>query len=226
MASASCFSSSVPRSEPDSRSLLLATRSPDKAREIRDILGSAIGILTLDDAGLPASAAEDDIEVFDTFRENALAKASHFQRITGLPVLADDSGICADALNGRPGVRSRRFSRRSDLDGTDLDRANNAALLDALAGVPDQRRAVRYTCAAVFLAPANAPIFAIGTVRGQLLREARGAAGFGYDPLFLLPGLGLTFAQLDAATKHRLSHRGRAFRGLSVTLPRHHLLEG
>lgn len=198
--------------------LLLATRSTDKAREISQILHASTPIITLQDAGVEPDPREDAIEAFDTFRLNALAKAQYFHALTGLPTLADDSGICAHALDGRPGVRSRRFSGRSDLDGIELDRANNRALLDALADAPDPQRTVHYVCAAVSLRPDEPPICTIGTVRGLLLREPRGDRGFGYDPLFLIPEIERTFAEIDASLKHRFSHRGRAFRALANAL--------
>jgi XTP/dITP diphosphohydrolase len=198
--------------------LLLATRSSHKASEIRQILGARIELVSLEDAGIEMSPVEYDIEAFDTFRENALAKAVHFHERSGLPVIADDSGICAEALGGRPGVRSRRFSGRVDLDGADLDLANNLALIEALADVNDADRTVRYVCAAALVRARSAAICTIGTAHGRLLAEPRGAGGFGYDPHFLLPGPGLTFAELDAPAKHRHSHRAIAFRALAVAL--------
>jgi XTP/dITP diphosphohydrolase len=199
--------------------LLLATRSADKTREIRVILGAAgIEIRTLDDLGVKEAPAEDEIEAFDTFRENALAKARWFHRRCGLPTIADDSGICADALGGRPGVRSRRFSGRSDLDGLALDLANNHALAAALAELDAAAQSVRYVCAAVLVEEERSHICSLGTVRGSFLTKPRGSGGFGYDPHFLIDGAGCTFAELDRAGKHRLSHRGRAFRALSVAL--------
>lgn len=198
--------------------LLLATRSNHKAGEIRQILGAGIELVSLDDAGIEMSPDEHNIEAFDTFRENALAKAVHFHERSGLPVIADDSGICADALGGRPGVRSRRFSGRTDLDGADLDLANNLALIQALADVNDADRSVHYVCAAALVRARTAAICTIGTVHGRLLAEPRGAGGFGYDPHFLLPALGLTFAEIGAPAKHRRSHRGIAFRALAIAL--------
>jgi XTP/dITP diphosphohydrolase len=181
-----------------------------------------VRILTLDDAGLPAIPDEDHLERFHTFAGNALAKAEHFSRRSGLPVIADDSGLCVDALAGLPGVRSRRFSGRDDLQGEDLDRANNQTLLDRLHGVPATARTAHYVCVAVLLWPGAPPATALGSVSGFILDAPAGNRGFGYDPLFLLPELGRSFAQVDAATKHRFSHRGRAFRALApiITLAR------
>lgn len=204
----------------DRHSLLLATRSADKAREIQEILGEKTRVITLREAGLPVSPEEDDIEAFETFHENALAKARHFHALTGLPTLADDSGICADALDGRPGVRSKRFSGNANLEGSELDRANNDALIEALDGRAGDERAVHYVCAAVHVDGSKTWTCAIGAVRGSLLTAPRGEGGFGYDPLFLLPGIGLTFGEIDAPLKHRYSHRGRAFRALAIALHR------
>lgn len=198
---------------------LLASRSEDKAREIARILAPVgITVETLAAAGVPTSAEEDDIEAFDTFATNAIAKARYFAERTGRPVLADDSGIKVDALGGAPGVRSRRFSGRSDLSGQALDDANNAALLERLTGLPPERRRARYVCAAVALTPGHAPVVAVGSVSGTVLDAPRGAGGFGYDPLFLPDGENLTFGELPPAAKDRISHRSRAFRALATAL--------
>jgi XTP/dITP diphosphohydrolase len=203
------------------RRLLLATRSVHKAREIAEILGAeSLGwtLLTLVDAGIAPSAEEDDIEGFETFTGNALAKARHFARHSGLLTLADDSGIRVDALGGRPGVRSKRFAARPDLEGEALDRANNHALLEALIASGTSSREAHYVCAAVLAAESGPPLTAIASSSGALLDRPRGSGGFGYDPLFLVPALGLTFAELSPQQKHRISHRGRAFRALARLL--------
>lgn len=203
----------------DSDVLLLATRSAHKAREIREILaaGGTGRILTLNEAGIPPSPEEDDIEAFDTFTANALAKARYFADRSGLTTLADDSGIRIDALGGRPGVHSKRFAGRDDLEGESLDRANNEALLAELAATGSTDRGAHYVCVAV-LASQTAPLITVGSSSGTLLEEPRGTNGFGYDPLFLVPGLGRTFAEISADEKHALSHRGRAFRALASFL--------
>jgi XTP/dITP diphosphohydrolase len=196
---------------------LLATRSTDKAREIRQILAdTAAEIVTLDELGVPPSEAEEHIETFDSFRGNALAKARYFRQLTGMPTIADDSGIEVTALNGAPGVLSRRFSGRTDLSGKALDAANNATLLDRLASVPDSERTARYICAATLL-DERQDITAIGSVSGLILHQPAGSGGFGYDPLFFLPQKQCTFAELPASVKHAWSHRGRAFRALAAT---------
>jgi XTP/dITP diphosphohydrolase len=200
--------------------LLIATRSADKVREIRDILaGSFSGeLVSLDDVAFSHHPDEEHIEAFDTFIANARAKARWFAAKTGFATLADDSGICVDALNGAPGVRSRRFAWRPGLQGLELDRANNAELLSRLRGTSPEQRTAHYVCAAAFAQPhSTSEIIALGTVTGTLLEKERGQGGFGYDPLFLLPSAGRTFAEIDHEKKD-VSHRGRAFRALAVAL--------
>jgi XTP/dITP diphosphohydrolase len=201
--------------------LLLASRSADKIREIRQILEPACHghIATLHDAGVPPAAEEEELEAFDTFLENAHAKAAHFLRLTGLPTIADDSGICVDALGGAPGVRSKRFATTAGLAGRALDTANNERLLRELRDTPDDRRTAHYTCAAVLHLPGGARFAALGTRAGRILRTPRGRHGFGYDPLFLDPDSGLSFGETDPAAKNRTSHRARAFRALAANLP-------
>jgi XTP/dITP diphosphohydrolase len=201
--------------------LLLATRSRDKAREIREILAplTRAVIVTPDDVDIPPSPAEDELELHDTFLANAHAKAEYFLRIARLPTLADDSGINVDALGGRPGVRSKRFADDAGLSGSALDRANNDRLLRELRNTPHEQRTAHYTCAAVLHLPDQHRFAAIGTCSGFILAEPRGSHGFGYDPLFLDPATGLSFGELEPADKHRKSHRARAFRALATCLP-------
>jgi XTP/dITP diphosphohydrolase len=201
--------------------LLLATRSGDKLREIRQILAPAFRgrIITLDEAGIAESADEAGVEAFDTFLANAHAKADYFLRRSGLPTLADDSGICVDALGGAPGVRSKRFAADAGSAEGDADAANNQRLLRDLDGVTWSRRTAHYTCAAVLHLPDGRRVASVGTCTGIILDEFRGSGGFGYDPLFLDPDTGLSFAELDAAAKNRKSHRARAFRGLAANMP-------
>lgn len=199
--------------------ILLATRSHDKVSEIRAILPDRLRdrIVSLDDIGLGHDPREDEIEKYDTFHENALAKAEYFRKQSGLPAMADDSGLVVTALDGQPGVRSKRFSGRDDLRGRELDRANNLALLAALRDVPYQQRGAHYVCAAVAVGGA-APLIAFGTVTGCIGEEPRGSGGFGYDPLFRHHATGLSFGEIEPAAKHALSHRGRAFRALAMLL--------
>lgn len=200
--------------------VLLATRSSDKLREITEILAVVprLRILSLDEAGIGQSPDEEDIEVFETFIENARAKADWFGRRTGLPTLADDSGLCVDALGGAPGVRSKRLAGDPLAQGQQLDRANNDALLQRLATIDPARRGAAYVCAAVCRLPDGSTLEALGSVRGRILDAPAGSAGFGYDPLFLLPPLNRTFGEIPAAMKHRFSHRARAFRALAAHL--------
>jgi XTP/dITP diphosphohydrolase len=202
--------------------LLLASRSADKVREIRQILASSFAgpILTPDEAGIAQSSAEDDIEAFDTFLQNAHAKADWFMRCAGLPTLADDSGLCVHALNGSPGVHSKRYAGQDGLGGAALDSANNVKLLRELSGVPGPLRTAHYTCAAVLHLPDGRRFSALGTCSGFILERPAGEGGFGYDPLFLDPVSGLSFGQTDPAVKNRSSHRARAFRALAANFPR------
>jgi XTP/dITP diphosphohydrolase len=200
--------------------ILLATRSPDKVREIRDLLGTALGhdLKSLEEAGFLESADEDGIESFETFRENAIAKARFFARKSGIPALADDSGLCVHALHGAPGVRSRRFAPGT-FRGLDQDRANNRELLRRLNGLPPGNRGAHYLCAAALVHPDGHVITALATCSGRIAEEPAGDHGFGYDPLFLLPDIGLTFGQIPLAQKQSRSHRARAFRALRSMLP-------
>lgn len=196
--------------------LLLATRSADKVREIRFILAFRrdLELVSLEDLGVAPDPEEDHVEAFDTFRENAHAKAAYFLRKTGLATVADDSGIEVDALERAPGVRSRRFAAAPGLSGLALDQANNRLLLEKLAATPDARRTARYVCAAVLVTPDGHTTTALGTCYGRILRAPRGSGGFGYDPLFLVESEGKTFGELGPDEKHRHSHRARAFRAL------------
>lgn len=194
------------------RPLVVATRSRHKLGEISRILGELpdLQLLDLDEAGVRPSPEEEEIEVFDTFHGNALAKARYYRERAGLPVLADDSGICVDALDGAPGVRSKRFSGRSDLDGAALDRANNELLLDRLRDLPPERRGAHYLCVVALAAPGAEPRTFEGRCDGVILPAPRGSGGFGYDPLFLIPSEGATFAELPPERKNEISHRARA----------------
>ena len=198
---------------------VVATRSRHKLGEIREILADVrVDLITLDDAGVIPASDEDDIEAFDTFRENALAKARWFMYKTGLPTIADDSGIMLDALGGAPGVRSKRFSGRTDLDGNDLDRANNQLAVQRLAQVDSAQHRAHYMCVAALVRTDGHVFTTCGSCSGSFLLEPRGNGGFGYDPHFLVDGASTTFGQMDAHEKHRFSHRARAFRALAPML--------
>lgn len=199
--------------------LLLATRSDGKLRELLPLAAAAgyeaVHLAMLD---LPESAEERALEQFDTFAENALAKAHYFLARTGLPTIADDSGLCVRALGERPGVRSKRFSGRDDLSGLALDAANSAALQQAVAGVAD--RSASYRCAAAFATWDWATV-AEGRCTGRIVDTPRGTGGFGYDPWFVSDDLGCTFAEASIEAKEAVSHRGRAMRALFERLAEH-----
>lgn len=202
---------------------LLATRNPHKAREILEILSSRpeISLESLDDAGVAYDPAEEDIEVFDTFAANALAKARFFAKRTGAPTIADDSGLAVDALGGAPGVRSRRFAADAGADlsrSEGQDEANNRFLIEQMKEVPAGDRTARYLCAASAVLADGSCCSAIGVWEGVITSEPRGRGGFGYDPLFGVPSLGCTAAEFDPREKRRLGHRGAAFRALAAAL--------
>lgn len=201
------------------RPWVLATRNAGKLRELRPLFGDAgIAVIDLRQAGVPESSDEDALECFETFEENALAKARWFAaRVNGLVVVADDSGLEVAALGGAPGVRSKRWSGRTDLSGAVLDDANNTLLLERLHGVRDRR--ARFVCAAAWCDGAR-ELVTRGEVPGAIveLAEVRGAHGFGYDPLFRSDELGMTLGEATVAQKQAVSHRGRAFTELLVRL--------
>ena len=165
----------------------------------------------LREVGIPETAEESHIECFETFEENALAKARYFHRRTGLPAIADDSGLVVDALGGKPGVHSKRWSSDPGLEGQALDDANNAKLMRELAGKRD--RSARYMCVAAYV-DGERELHARGQTEGRIADAPSGDHGFGYDPYFLSDDLGCTFGDADIASKERISHRGRAFRAL------------
>src|SRR5512137_1933311 len=186
--------------------IVVASSNPGKLREFRHLL-APLGWEVVSQAELGVSSAE---EPHATFLENALEKARHAAAATGLPALADDSGICAAALGGEPGVLSARFAGEpSD------DRRNNEELLRRLAHATDRR--AHYTCvlAAVRSVDDPEPLIADARWHGEVLLQPRGSGGFGYDPLFLLPERGKTAAELDPAEKNRISHRGQAMAELA-----------
>lgn len=192
--------------------VLLATRSEGKLRELRPLFETVgMAVADLREAALLPSPDEDAVEAFDTFEANALAKARYFHTLTGRPTVADDSGLEVEALAGQPGVRSKRWSGRTDLTGQALDDANNARLLDALREVDEP--AARYVCAAAYCDGTREEVVR-GETAGVIVREARGEHGFGYDPYFFSVELGATFGESSLEAKERVSHRGRAFRAL------------
>lgn len=183
--------------------LVLASGNPGKLREMRALL-APLGYEVVAQAELGVAEAE---EPHDTFVENALAKARHASRASGLPALADDSGLCVDALGGAPGVHSAYFAGREG-GREERDARNNAKLLASL----DDERKAHYRCVMAFVRRAEdpEPLVAEGAWHGEIARAPRGANGFGYDPLFLVPERGVTAAELADEEKNRLSHRARA----------------
>lgn len=171
----------------------------------------------MSEARVPATADEDSIESWDTFEENALAKAQYFHHRTGLPTFADDSGLSVAALAGRPGVRSKRWSGRSDLSGLALDTANNVALIAELRRRFAFPAAAEFVCAAAF-ADDSRTLVRTGRTEGEIVAEPRGAGGFGYDAHFVSADLRQTFAEAGLADKLKVSHRARAFTSLLSAL--------
>jgi XTP/dITP diphosphohydrolase len=195
--------------------LLVATRSPGKQPELRRALEAAgHEVVFPAGAGLPETAAEGTLELAETFEGNARRKADYFARLSGLPSVADDSGLEVFALGGAPGVRSRRWAGATG-SAAQVDAANNAELLRRLMGAPPERRRARYRCVLVFVPRAGGvPESFEGACSGVILTEPRGSGGFGYDPLFLSDDLGRTFGEAADEDKARVSHRGRALEAL------------
>lgn len=195
--------------------LLAATRSTGKQREFRRVLESAgIEVVFPDDVGLYPAQAEDALELGDSFEINARRKAEHFARLSGLPTVADDSGLEVLSLGGAPGVRSRRWAGASGTE-AEVDAANNAELMRRLTGAAGTRRSARYRCVLVYLAqPGAVPVSVEGSCAGRILEAPRGEGGFGYDPYFFSDELGKTFGEATPEEKDEVSHRGRALRAL------------
>ena len=204
--------------------LLIATRSAGKLRELREIF-SAFNLEMVDPSslGITESAAEDTLESYDTFEDNALAKARYFHELSGgLPTFGDDSGMCVDALGGEPGVYSKRWSGREDLAGKSLDDANNAKLESRMQEAL-RRDPFRYTDLARYVSVAAfkdraGEVMRRGEIEGRVVLRPRGTGGFGYDPYFEAPDLGGTFAESTIENTAALSHRARAFRALLTAL--------
>jgi XTP/dITP diphosphohydrolase len=204
---------------PAPRRVAIATRSQHKLRELRELLDvDGVELVSLDELGVEGEPVEDGL----TFETNARIKARFAARATGLPALADDSGLEVDALGGRPGVRTRRYAGPNA-----TDEENNVRLLGELEGLPPAQRTGRYVCVLALATPdAAAPgglriVVRRGTTRGRIAEGPRGSGGFGYDPIFepaAEPRGGRTFGQYTAAEKHRISHRARAARRMAPVL--------
>jgi XTP/dITP diphosphohydrolase len=204
--------------EPEARPrLVLATANPHKLIELTRIL--AAERLDVDLVGLGEFPGAPDVaETGATFVANALLKARAVAAFTGLPAVADDSGLCCDAMNGMPGVLSARWSGRHGDDAENL-----RLVLAQLSEVPEDRLRAHFYCVAALVQPSGEETLSAGTLRGRLIREPRGTNGFGYDPIFVPDSERRTTAEMTADDKDAISHRGRAFRGLAetiATLPR------
>ena len=210
------------RSDGARRQIVVATRNAGKAREIREVLAPAgVVVLTLDEVD-PHRTIGEPHEIGETFADNARLKAVAYAKATGLWALADDSGLLVDALGGAPGVRSARYARDDAPPGAAkeaIDAANNARLLRELADVPDPRRAARFVCRVALADGERTLLEAGGEVAGMIARSPLGENGFGYDPLFFIPLLARTAAELSAEEKNRISHRGQAVRSFAEKLP-------
>jgi XTP/dITP diphosphohydrolase len=192
--------------------LVLATGNQGKLVELTRILEA--GRVEVELAGLQEFPGAPEVrETGATFAENALLKARAMAEFTGLPAVADDSGLCVDALNGMPGVLSARWAgRHGD------DEANLQLVLGQLADVPDERRGGHFACVAALVLPAGREHVTEGTVTGQIIHKPRGENGFGYDPIFVPDGAELTTAEMTAEAKDRISHRGKALRALAPVI--------
>lgn len=184
------------------KTLLAATNNKNKVMEIKEILKDLpLEIRSLEDAGIAIEVAEDR----DTFEDNAYKKAFEIMKVSGMPVIADDSGLEVDALGGAPGVYSARFS------GVHGDsQRNNMKLLELMKDIPMEKRGARFVCAVVLMLPDGRLFTSRGEIDGYISLEPRGAGGFGYDPLFIVPEYGLSFAELGDGIKNTISHRSRA----------------
>ena len=195
--------------------IVLASGNHKKLQELQAILQQAVNFVPQGELGID-DAVEDGL----SFIENAIIKARHASRLSGLPAIADDSGLAVDALGGKPGIHSARFANPAGT-GNSSDAANNAKLLDLLREVPAEQRGAQFHCVIALLRHADDPMPLIcqGSWAGRILDAPRGNHGFGYDPLFFVPSEGCSSAELPAARKHALSHRGQALRKLQAHWP-------
>ncbi len=192
--------------------IVLASNNAKKLAELRRILTPLVpGIEVLGLANV--RPYDEPAETESTFEGNALIKARTCLKMTGLPALADDSGLCVDALNGMPGVLSARWSGVSKADGGDA--ANNSLLLSQLSNVPNERRGARFRCAMALCTPDGTEVVELGEMVGRILLAERGAGGFGYDPLFAADGFEMSTAELPPGAKDDISHRGKALTAIA-----------
>jgi XTP/dITP diphosphohydrolase len=198
------------------RKILVATANPGKIAEISVLLGTDVRWLGLADLGETAEIEEDGL----TFAENARKKAAGYAKEAGFWTIADDSGLVIDALGGAPGVKSARFSgeKLKDADRTLIDHRNIAKVLELLKGVPQEKRTARFVCCLCLASPERILIETEGILEGLITDREIGENGFGYDPIFFVPHLNRTVAQLTREEKNAISHRGKAIRQLKSTL--------
>ncbi|RKS76813.1 XTP/dITP diphosphohydrolase [Actinomadura pelletieri DSM 43383] len=194
--------------------IVLATHNRGKVAELRRIL-DGFDVVGLDE--FPGAPDVPETEL--TFEGNALLKARAVAAFTGLPAVADDSGLCVDALNGMPGVLSARWSGGLGAATGDRDAANLQLVLDQLGDVPDGQRGASFVCSAVLVVPDGVEHCVEGRLHGSLIRDPRGTGGFGYDPIFVPEGETRTTAEMSPEEKDAISHRGKAFRALAALIP-------
>jgi XTP/dITP diphosphohydrolase len=196
------------------RKILVASTNPGKLKELREMLGGDIEWVGLSDFPNVGEIEEDG----QTFAENARKKATGYAKATGLWTLADDSGLVIDALGGQPGVKSARFSGNKETNRGLLDHKNMAKVLKLLQGVPKEKRNARFMCCLCLATPEKVLIETSGKLEGVITNEQAGENGFGYDPIFFVPDLNKTVAQMTSVEKNAISHRGNAIRSLKHSL--------
>lgn len=181
---------------------VLASQNKHKAVEIENILGEGFSIITMDET---RAKGLDIIEDGETFKDNALIKARTVAKITNLPTIADDSGLCVEYLGGAPGVYTARYAGEGATDDANIDK-----LLGALSGVPEEKRGAYFACAIAVVFPNGEEKTFFGKCDGRILEERRGANGFGYDPIFFVPKYNMSMAEIPMEDKNKISHRSRA----------------
>ena len=196
--------------------ILVATTNPGKVAELDALLGRDIHWIGLADLPPLPEVTEDGL----TFAENACKKAKEYAHHSGLWTLSDDSGLVVDALNGAPGVHSARYAGITGSDRHTIDQANIDLVLSRLQDVPEEERTARFVCCLCLASPTSVLAETSGTVEGRLLSQQLGHGGFGYDPIFYIPSLGKTVAQLTPDVKNAISHRGQALHALKPHLKR------
>lgn len=191
------------------KKVIFATKNKGKIKEIQAVLGDSYNVITMEEAGISVDVEENG----KTFEENAVIKAEAIAKICGETVLADDSGLEIDYLNGEPGIYSARYMGHD----TSYD-IKNKSLIDRLNGVPDEKRTARFVCAVAAAVPGRETVVVRGTMEGIIGYEIKGENGFGYDPIFLLPEYGKTSAEISPEEKNKISHRGKALRMIAEKL--------